>query len=466
MSGKHYKKRKLSEKIAITIVILAVLVATTALTYAYVIKDNMANGPGKSNVKQTGWAPENSGTNNGKAGGSINNEQGKNTSDGGSGKEKQKTRQDIAEKKLQKLISNMSLKEKVGQMIIVGFEGYDANPKVSSMIKDNHVGGIILYNRNIKDDKQLVTLNNKLKTLNKDNKLPVFISADHEGGRITRLPSKATVFPSNLTIGKKDSPKMSREIGSVLGSEMKAYGFNLDFAPVADIYSNPKNTVIGDRSFGTDYQTVSRLSAATMKGIKSSGVEPVVKHFPGHGDTDVDSHEDMPVLYKSINELKSFELKPFENAVNQGADMMMVSHIKLPKIDKTGRPASLSHEVTTDILRNDMGFNGVIITDDLEMGAISKYYGTGDAAVKAIRAGSDMVLVCHTYESQSKTIDAITEAVKNGQISEKRIDESVKRIAMLKQKYNLSDEPTSMKNVDKYVGNAEHKSIAARAAVR
>ncbi len=439
MHGKHYKKRNFSGKaIIILIVIIAASIISAAIAYTYAVKNN-PQVPGQSDTPTV-------------------------PSEGGNTAENK--HQPTAEEEADKLVSGMSLEEKIGQMVIIGFKGYDADANTASLIEDKHIGGIILFERNIENDKQLVDLNNQLKSLNKDNKLPLFISADHEGGRIARLPARATDFPSNLTIGKKNSSDLSYQVGQVLGSEMAAYGFNLDFAPVADIFSNPKNTVIGDRSFGKDPDTVSGLAVATMKGIKSQGVVPVVKHFPGHGDTAVDSHVDLPVSYKSMKQLKSFELLPFESAIDQGADMMMVAHIKLPEIDKTGLPASLSHAVITGLLRDDLGFKGVVITDDLEMGAIAKHYGTGDAAVKAVEAGADMVLVCHTYESQTEAIDAIAKAVKNGQISEERIDESVKHIVMLKQKYKLSDKPVNLSGVEETVGSEKHQSIADKARVK
>ncbi|WP_216086229.1 beta-N-acetylhexosaminidase [Mahella australiensis] len=446
------------------IILLAVIISIAAAANVDVIKSKLAELQGSNMAGQLGQElePQTDGLE--KRTDSVQNQDSDaGSSDNGtesSGSNENEPPANTEEDEIQALISTMSLDEKIGQMLIIGFDGYKVNTQVVTMIKDRNIGGVILFNRNVQGDKQLVQLNNELKSLNKNNRLPLFISADHEGGRISRLPRRATDFPPNLAIGKKDSTELSQKIGSVLGSEMKAYGFNLDFAPVLDIFSNPKNTVIGDRSFGKDPYTVGRLGIATMKGIKSAGVIPVAKHFPGHGDTTVDSHMELPISYKSLQQLKSFELLPFGEAIEQGADIVMVAHIKLPEIDKSGLPASLSSVIITNLLRDDMGFDGVVITDDMEMGAIVKHYNIGDAAVKAIEAGADIILVCHTYKNQIEAIEAISEAVNDGRISQQRIDQSVRRIVMLKQKYELSDEPGNIDDVFKYVGSKAHKNIA------
>jgi len=303
------------------------------------------------------------------------------------------------------------------------------------------------------------------KALNEGNKLPILISTDQEGGRISRLPSRATKFPSNLIIGKKNSATLSYQIGSILGTEMKAYGFNMDFAPVLDVVTNPQNTVIGDRSFGSNPDLVSTLGVATMKGISSSGVIPVVKHFPGHGDTSVDSHQELPVSNATLPHLHSFELLPFVKAIQNGASVVMMAHIKFPNVDPSGLPASLSEVFISDILRNELGFTGVVITDDLHMEAITKHYSVGDAAIKAVQAGADVVLVCHSLDEQEQAMNALVNAVKTGQISEERINESIKRIAMLKQHYDLTDEPSSIAAVFSEVGTEEHAEVANEATV-
>lgn len=335
-------------------------------------------------------------------------------------------------------IRGMTLDEKLGQMVIVGFEGYTISTEIKDIIENHHTGGFILFSRNIKNSDQLLALVNSLKSANSVNKVPLFVSVDEEGGRISRMPAELKKLPSNEAIGKLDNGDLSYEIGSILADEIKLFGFNMDFAPVLDIRSNPKNTVIGDRSFGSSAEVVGKLGVQTMKGIRNGGVIPVVKHFPGHGDTVVDSHIGLPSVNNDMDRLKRLELVPFKEAIDNQADAVMIAHILLNKIDPKN-PASLSKSIITDLLRSQLNFNGVVITDDMTMGAILKNYNIGDAAVKSVNAGSDIILVCHGLDNELAVFNALKKAVMDGTITEKRIDESVYRILKLKYKYNLAD---------------------------
>ena len=344
-------------------------------------------------------------------------------------------------------VDKMSLDEKIGQLIIAGFDGTTADDEVKSLISEVKVGGVILFSRNVENASQVVKLNNDIKEMNKENKYPIFISVDEEGGLVSRMPSEFNDIPTSMDIAKFNDKKLSYNIGKVIGEEISSLGFNMDFAPVLDINSNPDNPVIGNRSFGDNEAIVSKLGIATMKGLKDSNIIATVKHFPGHGDTSVDSHVGLPVVENDLERLKSFELVPFQKAIDEGVDMVMVSHIMLPKIDEND-PATLSKTIVTDILRKDMNYNGVVVTDDMTMGAIINNYDIGEAAVKSINAGVDIVMVCHQYENVTKVIDAIKEAVNNGSITEERIDKSVERILKLKDKYNIEDGVTTEPNVD------------------
>jgi beta-N-acetylhexosaminidase len=339
---------------------------------------------------------------------------------------------------LKKQIEQMTIDEKIGQMIMVGLEGYEKDPYAQEMITKYKIGGFILFKRNIKDADQTLNLINSLKEANRENKIPLFFAVDEEGGRVTRMPAEFTKLPTNRAIGKINSEDFAFEVGSVIGQQLKSLGFNMNFAPVLDIDSNPRNPVIGDRSFGPDEQIVSRLGTAAMKGIQSQVIS-AVKHFPGHGDTSVDSHIGLPVVNHDMARLKDFELVPFAHAIENGADMVMVAHILLPKIDEEN-PATLSKTVITDILRDEMKFDGVVITDDMTMGAITENYDIGDAAIRSITAGADIDLVCHDNEKQVKVLEALKQAVADRVISENSLDEHIYRILELKQKYNLNDE--------------------------
>ncbi|GIM28557.1 glycoside hydrolase family 3 [Clostridium polyendosporum] len=349
---------------------------------------------------------------------------------------------------LKEQIKEMTLDEKIGQMLIVGFEGYDVNENTRKLIENYFIGGVILYDNNIKNSSQLLDLINSLKTTNLKNKTPLFISVDEEGGRVTRIPKEFKKLPSNKLIGSINNKDFSYSIGSIIGEELKSFGYNMDFAPVLDINSNPKNPVIGDRSFGANEKVISELGVQTMKGIQSQGVIPVVKHFPGHGDTSVDSHLGLPVVNNDLNRLKTFELVPFKEVINNDADVVMIAHVLLPKIDQNN-PSSLSKTIISDILRNQLDFNGVVVTDDMTMGAIAKNYNIGDAVVKSVNAGSDIILVAHGYDTEVAVINALKKAVEDKTISKERIDESVYRILKLKSKYNLNNDLIKSFDVDK-----------------
>lgn len=338
------------------------------------------------------------------------------------------------DKYINEKIKFMSLDEKIGQMIVSGFNGNVINDEINTLVKDLKVGGVILFSRNIENSNQLIKLNNNISKINED--IELFISVDEEGGRVSRLPSDAMKFKSSKLIGETKNSKYAYENGKNIGLTLKEHKFNMDFAPVLDIYSNPKNTVIGDRAFGSDEKIVSSMGISTMKGIEESDVIPVVKHFPGHGDTEVDSHYGLPIVTKSISELERFEFVPFKNAIESGADMVMISHIILQAIDKDN-PATLSKKIVTDILRKDLDFDGVTITDDMQMKAITQNIDIEKASVESIKAGMDIILIGSDINSTKSTIEAIKKSVEINNISESRIDESVYRILKLKEKYNF-----------------------------
>lgn len=336
-------------------------------------------------------------------------------------------------------ISNMSLDEKIGQLVISGFYGTTLDENILKLIKENKISGVILFNRNVKDSNTLLSLNNSLKESNKNNKLPLFISVDEEGGSVTRMPKDIKRLPTNKYIGSLNNKDLSYNVGEILGEQLSYFGFNMNFAPVLDINSNPNNPVIGDRSFGNNKDTVAILGTSTMKGIQSKNIISVVKHFPGHGDTSVDSHVNLPVVNYDINRLKSFEFVPFKTAIQNGADAIMVGHILLPKIDSK-YPSSMSYEIVTNILRKDLGFNGLVVSDDMTMGAITKNYSIEESSIKAINAGVDLLLVCQKYKNTENVLKALKEAALNGTISKERLDNALYNIISIKKKYLLNKE--------------------------
>lgn len=334
--------------------------------------------------------------------------------------------------KIVEKIDKMTLDEKIGQMILSGFNGTCFNEELNTLLNDLKVGGVILFSRNIEDSKQLKKLTSDIIDTNQD--IPLFISIDEEGGRVSRLPKDIKKFESSKSIGDRGDEKYAYENGRGIGEILKKYNINMNFAPVLDIYSNPKNTVIGDRAFGDNEKVVSSMGIATMKGLKDENVIPVIKHFPGHGDTEVDSHLGLPIVEKNLKQLNELELIPFNKAIENGVGAIMVSHILIKEIDDK-YPATLSYNLINNILRNDMKFENIVITDDMLMKAITDYISIEEASVKSIKAGTDIILIGSDVNKTESVIERIKLAVANNEISEERIDKSVYRI--LKQKETL-----------------------------
>lgn len=343
------------------------------------------------------------------------------------------------------VLGKMSLREKVGQLFIVRPEALAENSNaetapatdrvddaVISRIEEYPVGGIALFSRNITSAEQLPMF---ISDLQSSSKYPLFIAVDEEGGRVARIANSdffnVASYKSMEDIGKSGDASKAEEVGRQIGSYLKELGFNLDFAPVADTNTNPQNIVIGDRSYGSDPALVARMVSAQLDGMHDSGIIGTLKHFPGHGDTKDDTHSGYVSVNKSWDELKACELVPFISALDK-ADTIMVSHITVTSIDKL--PSSLSYEIITRKLRNELGYNGVIITDSMAMGAIADSYTSDTAAVMAVKAGADIILM---PESLEKSFNAVLNAVNSGEISISRIEESAERVLTLKAKYKI-----------------------------
>ena len=328
-------------------------------------------------------------------------------------------------------LARMTLEQKVGQVFMLGFEGTSLNAANRALIQGLHLGGVTLFARNIDNGPQLARLDADLQTI--ADPVPLFISVDQEGGLVVRVTDGATIFPGNMAIGATGDRSLARQIAEASASELLAMGVNMDLGPDVDVNTNPLNPVIGVRSFGSNVDLVSQLGTDTIQTIQASGVSAVAKHFPGHGDTDVDSHRDLPVVPHPLERLQSLELVPFKAAMQAGVDGIMTAHLYLPQIEpQPDLPATLSRTVLTGLLREQLGYQGLILTDALDMDAIKKDRTAAEAAVQAFRAGADLLLVAGITAEDRRRLGegppALLAAVKSGRVAEARLDASVLRI--------------------------------------
>lgn len=341
---------------------------------------------------------------------------------------------------IQDKLKELSVSEKVGQLIMAGMDGTEVDEAAKELIRTYNVGGFIFYSTNIKKENEAVQLFNDLKQLNAQQKsgVPLFMSVDEEGGKVSRMPSTLKKIPSAKKVGDTKNEQLATQIGKMIGDQLQSFGLNMDYAPVLDVNSNPKNPVIGDRAYGNEINIVSQMGIAVMKGLQQKNIIPVVKHFPGHGDTAVDSHIGLPIVNHNLKRLRQLELVPFKQAIAKGADAVMIAHILMPEIDNSA-PASFSSIIIHDLLREELGFTGVVISDDMTMGAITEHYDMGEAAVKFIQAGGNVVLVGHGKENIQSAAKALTDAVQQGEITSQMLNERVTQVLQLKQKYKLTD---------------------------
>lgn len=362
-------------------------------------------------------------------------------------------------------MNSSELRKKVGQLLVIGFKGTTASEEIKELIREHHVGGIILFGRNIGTPQEILNLTNELqKEANEaGHKQPLLICIDQENGVVRRLGEGATIFPGAMLLGATGLPENAYQVGLATGKELKALGINWNLAPVLDVNNNPENPVIGVRSYGESTEKVSMFGKMAVKGMQDAGVITTLKHFPGHGDTNVDSHLDLPVISHGMERLREIELKPFIESIEAGAETIMSAHVYFPAIeDAPGVPATLSKKVITGLLREQLGFAGVVTTDCMEMNAIANTIGTAAGGVAAIKAGVDLVMVSHLHHLQKDTIDRIVAAVEAGEIDEEIIDAAVGRVQRLKDKYLHWDELNLEKDapVPLVVGCREHEQLA------
>jgi beta-N-acetylhexosaminidase len=330
-------------------------------------------------------------------------------------------------------LEEMSVRELVGQMFVIGVGGTQPDYYVEKMIRERNIGGVLLFAHNMESEAQTRALTGALQELSVKTEpaIPLFVAVDHEGGQVARAPW-VTRQPAAARVGARGEPGEAREIAAQVGEELRRGGVNTDLAPVVD---TGFGAAIGSRSYGEDPRLVSRMGAAAVEGFERAGVVSAAKHFPNHGPATADSHADLPVVDHDLETLRTYDLPPFEAAVEAGVPMVMVGHLVYPAIDP-GRPASLSPEAVR-LLREDLGFDGVVVTDDLAMAGVSR--SPARAAVGAVEAGADLLLISSPPQEQADAYDAVVEAVESGEIPREQVEASVERVLEVKEKYPLQE---------------------------
>lgn len=354
-------------------------------------------------------------------------------------------------------LKDLSIQEKIGQMLMIGMDTNYMTERIKLMITKYKIGGIILYRKNFNTYEDMLALIKQLKDLNKENKIPLWIAIDQEGGRVNRMPKEILNLPAANKIALKGGIEAAEKSAEIIGKLLKQSGYHINFAPVLDIKRFKDSHAIGDRCYGKTKEEVADYGIAFMKKLQEQGILSVVKHFPGHGATKKDSHYFLPMIKERIEYLENEDMYPFQQAIKNGAEAILIGHLLLRNV--TGIfPASLSKKFITKYLRKKYRYNGLIITDDLKMRAIRLWYGAEFAVRKAFEVGNDVIVFRFSQEEERKAIDTVMKQVKAGNLKEARINRSVRRIIRMKEKYGLFEE-TEAKGIDIDKINEEIRSM-------
>jgi len=358
----------------------------------------------------------------------------------------------------------MPLRRRVGQVLIGSFTGPTVPVELTALAREFDLGGATLFARNVESPEQVLDVAMTVEALGSE--APAWVSVDQEGGRVARLRAPFTVWPPAATLGRAGSEALATRFARALARELAAVGVSLDFAPVLDVLTTAKNPAIGDRAFSADVTAVARLGAVIVETLQAEGVAACGKHFPGHGDTTVDSHLDLPVVEHGPDRLRAIEFAPFRAAIGADVACVMTAHLLVPSLDDT-RPATLS-PVILGLLRHELGHRGMIVSDDLEMQAIGARWTPAEAAVAAVKAGCDSVLVCAgDVEVQAAVLEALVKAVESGELPLARLDDAVARVARQKARFlGAGRRPVRerMRAWRQVVGSEEHQLVAAEMA--
>jgi beta-N-acetylhexosaminidase len=356
---------------------------------------------------------------------------------------------------------------RVGQRFMVGFEGLTASADVKALIREFGVGHVALFRRNVESPEQVADLVCELQAAARDAgaEQPLLVAVDQEGGRVARLREPWTTWPSARAVGRTGSEEIARKVAEALAEELKACGIRYDFSPCVDVDTNPKNPVIGDRSFGDDPDLVGRLGVATIRGLQERGVVACAKHFPGHGDTDVDSHLDLPLVEHPRSRLEDVELRPFRQAIEAGVATVMASHLLVRELDDA-LPATLSPKLVNGLLRKDLGYAGAVVTDALEMDALAKRWTPAQIAVLAAKAGCDLLAICRGHDAQFEMMESLIRACESGEIPFKEAEAAEGRVRALKERFLAGYRDPDPKEARQAAGRREYRALADEVAVR
>jgi beta-N-acetylhexosaminidase len=364
------------------------------------------------------------------------------------------------------IIARMSMKDlrrHVGQLAIAGFAGHSIPQDLRLLAREFDLGGVVFFGRNVEAPEQVAEMSRDAQTL--ASELPLWVSTDQEGGRVARLKSPFTVWPPMMTLGRSGDERLAERFARALAAELRAVGISLDYTPVLDILTNRSNPVIGDRALAERADDVARLGVAIIRTLQAEGIAACGKHFPGHGDTSVDSHHALPVVDHPPDRIERVELVPFRAAVAADVACIMTAHILIPSIDDQ-RPATLSPRIIS-MVKQSLNFQGLVVTDDLEMKAISSKYGTAEASVAAIAAGCDAVLLCGTDQgAQIAALEAVIHAVEDGALPLKRVEDALARQRRVKERFLAPPRPLPLTGpaLRTLLGRDEHQAIAAEMA--
>lgn len=357
-------------------------------------------------------------------------------------------------------MSQRDIRRQAGQLAIAGFAGHTIPADLTALAREFDLGGVIYFARNVAEPEQVADMSRQAQALARE--LPLWVSVDQEGGRVARLKSPFTEWPPMQTLGRSGDVALAARFAKALAAELRAVGVSMDYTPVLDILTNPKNPVIGDRALAGRADEVARLGSVIIRTLQTEGIAASGKHFPGHGDTSVDSHFELPLVEHPPDRLEAVELVPFKAAIEADVASIMTAHILLPAIDEDV-PATLSSRVVTGMLKEQLGYRGLVLSDDLDMKAISGRYGLAEATVMAIRAGCDAVLLCGAdQDAQARALEAVIRAVESGELPLKRVEDALARHRRVKERF-LVRPPVPLHGgaLRAVLGADEHQAVAA-----